>query len=139
MWSYQGGFNLHICHPPIRNKHLPPPSRGAEGGDSGWFNHSWFELKRTVETGCNDASWMQMAVLRAYTPSHTLERLLLNMEHSKSENRLMVAQHTGRKSSGGTIYAETLCPQGDQFRRKRWECRWLMANGLETILSLPWY
>ena len=80
----------------------PPPS--LNHGKSRRLHHFWFEPKivsEPAETTLTERKW---TVTGGIPPSHTLKRLLLNMEHPQRQYPTRVAQHTRGKIYGEIIY-----------------------------------
>ncbi len=80
MWSHQGGFNLHICRPPIRNKHPLPPSmttsppalywstlhsRPGDVVPTGWFQPTHMPLPSTATSTPHPLKQPQEATIMA--------------------------------------------------------------------------
>ena len=131
MWLIQGGFNLHICRSCYRIKPptpIKPPQPNPTHGKSGRLPLPQYEPKSVpepVETTLNERKWTLTGGIH---PSHTLMRLLLNMEHPQRRYLTRVAQHTRRKIHGEIIYTRTQFPWSDWFQ-----------NHLESKISHLWY
>lgn len=115
-----------------RNKHPPPPSKppppNLKPGKSGRLHHLCFEPKSVSEPATTTLYECKWTVTGGIPPSHTLTRLLLNMEHPQRRYLTRVAQHTRRKIHGEIIYTRTQFPWSDWFQ-----------NHLESKIGHHWY
>ena len=143
MWLIQGGFNLQICHLLLPQQAPPPPSKppppSSHHGKSGWLHHFWFEPKSVCEPATTTLNERKWTLKGGIPPSHTLTRLLLNMEHPQRQYPTRVAQHTRRKIHGEIIYTRTQFPWSDCFEKfnRFHPTDWL--NHLEPETSHLWY
>jgi len=142
MWLIQGGFNLHICRSCYRIKPptpIKPPQPNPTHGKSGRLPQPQYEPKSVpepVETTLNERKWTLTGGIH---PSHTLTRLLLNMEHTQRRYPTRVAQHTGRKIHGEIVYighsflGQTVLRSSTDFTQR---FGWTILNQKQVIFGI---
>ena len=110
--------------------HMPPPATATSTpyplnlpqpnpthGKSGRFHHPRYEPKSVPEPAKTTLYEPKWTLTGGIHPSHTLKRLLLNMEHPQRRYPTIVAQHTGRKIHGGDRIYGTQFPWSDCFEK----------------------
>ena len=85
----------------------PPPS--FNHGKSRRLHHPWFDLVSVSEPAATTLTEPKWRLTGGVPPSHTHDRLLLNMEHPQRQYPTRVAQHTRGKIYGEDhIYGDTV-------------------------------
>ena len=144
MWSHQGGFNLHICHPLIRNKHPRLLQSSIKRCRRWWFRTIQPPLVRTEHQGLNE---LQRCFVNANARLHKIYPLPYPGEVTSEHGVFEVgkpthgcATHREKKLWGNHICGDTVSTgwsiQKKEVRMQVVDGKWSWNNTKFTVILI---